>query len=240
MCDKIFFLCKNYQGEYMKKIILIRHGQSIWNLENRFTGWTDVELSANGIIEATNAGELLKTSQINIDIGYTSVLKRAKDTMKVVQDVLGQKFPVYESYKLNERHYGALQGLNKAETAKKYGDEQVLIWRRSAETRPPLLEQSDSRNPAFDSLYKGIENLPLGENLIDTKARVVDYYQNVICPSLHQNQNVLIVAHGNSLRALMQHLDNISNQEIMKLEIPTGKPIVYELTDNLEVIKHYY
>lgn len=222
------------------KLVLVRHGESVWNKENKFTGWTDVDLSEKGIIEATLAGTRLKENSFNFDIAYTSYLKRAIDTLELIMKEANYSFKIEYSWKLNERHYGALQGLNKAETALKYGEEQVHLWRRSAGTRPPLLESDDKRNPKFDIKYKGISNLPLGENLFDTIDRVVDYYENNIKKSLLENKNVLVVAHGNSLRALVKYLEHISDEDIMTLEIPTGKPYVYDLDKNLNILNKYY
>lgn len=223
----------------MIKLILVRHGQSVWNLENKFTGWTDVELSENGIKEAINAGKLIKKNNLHFDLAYTSLLKRANDTLDYILKETKDNPVIKKSYKLNERHYGALQGLNKDETRKKYGDDQVQIWRRSANVRPPKLAENDPRNPKFDKKYEGIDNLPLTENLMDTVKRVVEYWNEEIKNNL-KNHHVIIVAHGNSLRGLIKYLDNISDEDIMKLEIPTGKPLCYELDDNLKVIKHYY
>lgn len=225
----------------MIKLVLVRHGQSEWNLQNRFTGWTNVELSANGANEAIMAGKTISDSNIKFSVGFTSYLLRAEQTFALIYKELHQHFDVYKDWKLNERHYGALQGLNKSETAQKYGDEQVKLWRRSAITRPPLLTEDDKRNPKFDSLYKDVkEKLPLGESLLDTERRVVECFNQFIKTKLQDNQNALIVAHGNSIRALIKHLDNVSNDDIVKLEIPTGKPVVYELDENYKPIKHYY
>lgn len=227
----------------MLKLVLIRHGQSIWNLENRFTGWTDVDLSQKGIDEAIYAGDILKKNNFSFDIAYTSVLKRANDTLKYVLKELGQEnILVKYSWKLNERHYGALQGLNKLETAQKYGEEQVHLWRRSIDVRPPALDKSDVRYPGNDVKYKDIDTseLPVSENLQDTLKRVVEYYNSDIKKDLLANKKVIIVAHGNSLRALVKYLDNVSDSDIMNIEIPTGKPLVYELDNNLKPIKHYY
>jgi len=224
------------------KLVLLRHGQSIWNKENKFTGWTDVDLSKQGIEEAKEAGRLLKKENIHFDIAFTSVLKRAINTLNYALEEMKQDIPIKYSYKLNERHYGALQGLNKDETRVKYGDEQVHIWRRSADVRPPKLEIADPRFPGNDEKYKNIpkEQLPTSENLLDTIDRVVEYYNAEIKPELLQNKNVIISAHGNSLRALIKYLENISDEEIMNIEIPTGKPYIYELDDNLNIIKKNY
>lgn len=225
------------------KLVLVRHGQSVWNLENRFTGWTDVELSNNGIKEAKEAGKLLKENEFTFDVAYTSVLKRANETLNIILKELGEEnIPIHYSWKLNERHYGALQGLNKDDTRKKYGDEQVKIWRRSAFVKPPLLNEEDDRYPGMDDKYKNLKKseLPLGECLMDTLKRVIDYYETEIKKSLLSGQNVIIAAHGNSLRALIKYLEDISNDDIMNVEIPTGKPYVYELDDNLNIINKYY
>ena len=225
------------------KLVLVRHGQSVWNLENRFTGWTDVELSNNGIKESKEAGKLLKENEFTFDVAYTSVLKRANETLNIILKELGEEnIPIHYSWKLNERHYGALQGLNKDDTRKKYGDEQVKIWRRSAFVRPPLLNEEDDRYPGMDDKYKDLKKseLPLGECLMDTLKRVIDYYETEIKKSLLSGQNVIIAAHGNSLRALIKYLEDISDDDIMNVEIPTGKPYVYELDDNLNIINKYY
>lgn len=227
----------------MKKLVIVRHGQSLWNLENKFTGWTDVGLSDKGIEEAKNAGKLLKEKNYTFDIAYTSVLKRANDTLYYILDELNERnIPIKYSYKLNERHYGALQGLNKDETKEKYGEEQVKLWRRSADVRPPELTIDDERYPGNDPKYKDLskKELPLTENLIDTIKRVTEYWQSDIAQTIKEGKNVIIVAHGNSLRGLIKYLDNLSNDEVIKLEIDTGRPICYELDDNLKPIKHYY
>lgn len=227
----------------MKKLVIVRHGQSLWNLENKFTGWTDVGLSDKGIKEAKSAGILLKKLGYTFDLAYTSVLKRANDTLYYILDELNERdIPIKYSYKLNERHYGALQGLNKDETKEKYGEEQVKLWRRSADVRPPELTIDDERYPGNDQKYKDLtkEELPLTENLIDTIKRVTEYWQSDIAPNIKEDKNVIIVAHGNSLRGLIKYLDNLSNDEVTKLEIDTGRPICYELDDNLKPIRHYY
>ena len=227
----------------MKKLVIVRHGQSLWNLENKFTGWTDVGLSEKGIKEAKDAGILLKELGYTFDIAFTSVLKRANDTLYYILDELKERnIPIKYSYKLNERHYGALQGLNKDETKAKYGEEQVKLWRRSADVRPPALTTDDKRYPGNDPKYKDLtkKELPLTENLIDTIGRVTEYWQSDIAPIIKENKKVIIVAHGNSLRGLIKYLDNLSNAEVIKLEIDTGRPICYELDDNLKPIKHYY
>ena len=224
----------------MKKLIMLRHGESLWNKENRFTGWTDVVLSEKGEEEARNAGKILKKNNIKIDIAYTSVLKRANQTLFLTlenNDNLG--IPVIRNYRLNERHYGALQGLNKEETANKYGEEQVKLWRRSYEVLPPLLSEDDKRNPKFGELYKGIDNLPLGESLKLCLERVVPYYEAVIKTSFVNNDVILIAAHGNSLRSLAKYIENISDEDILNLEIKTGVLTVYELDDNLNFIRKY-
>ncbi len=227
----------------MKKLVLIRHGESEWNKENRFTGWTDVELSQKGREEARQAGQLLKNQGYSFDKAYTSVLKRANHTLDGVLLELGETdIPVTRSWKLNERHYGALQGLNKAETAAKYGDEQVHEWRRSWDVRPPLLDSDDKRNPVLDPLYTGVpaDELPLGESLKDTVRRVVPFFESDIVPEIKAGKNVVIAAHGNSLRALVKFLDHISDDDIAGLDIPTGVPLVYELDDDMNPLRHYY
>ena len=227
----------------MIKLVIVRHGQSIWNLENKFTGWTDVDLSENGIKEAKEAGKILKSKNYKFDVAYTSLLKRAQDTLKYILEELDEtNIEIKESYKLNERHYGALQGLNKDETRKKYGDEQVKLWRRSMFIKPPALSLDDERYPGNDIKYKDLnkEELPTTENLQDTINRVIDYWNSDIKKDLLNNKNVIIVAHGNSLRGLIKYLDNITDEEIMNIEIPTGRPICYELDENLIPIRHYY
>ena len=227
----------------MIKLVLVRHGESVWNKENKFTGWTDVELSVNGVREAHEAGKLLKENGFIFDKAYTSVLKRANDTLDIILEEMGlENIEVVKNYKLNERHYGALQGLNKDETRAKYGEEQVKLWRRSADVRPPLLTKDDERYPGFDPKYKDLkeEELPLSENLLDTIKRVVEYYESDIKKDLLLGRRIIIAAHGNSLRGLIKYLDNMSDEEVIKLEIATGKPIVYEMNDDLSVIKHYY
>ena len=227
----------------MIKLVLIRHGESEWNKLNLFTGWTDVDLSEKGVEEAKNGGKLLHEEGYSFDIAFTSTLKRAIHTCWHVLDGVDQAYiPVVKDYHLNERHYGALQGLNKAQTAEKYGTEQVHQWRRSFDIAPPALEPDDARNPALQPAYKGInpEELPLHESLKDTIARVVPYYNNVIVPCIKEGKKVLIAAHGNSLRALVKYLDNISDEDIAGLNIPTGVPLVYELDEDLKPITHYY
>ena len=227
----------------MIKLVLVRHGQSMWNLENRFTGWTDVELSEQGIKEAKEAGKVLKEKGFNFDVAYTSVLKRANDTLKYILEELGEKdIPVKKSWRLNERHYGALQGLNKDETKEKYGAEQVLLWRRSTDVRPPELSKDDKRYPGNDPKYSDLKEneLPTTENLIDTIERVMEYWNSDIKKDLEAGKRVIIAAHGNSLRGLIKYLDNMTDEEIIKLELQTGNPICYELDDNLKPIRHYY
>jgi 2,3-bisphosphoglycerate-dependent phosphoglycerate mutase len=225
------------------KLVLVRHGESVWNLENRFTGWTDVGLSEKGKEEAINAGKLLKKRGYTFDVAYTSVLKRANDTLDYILKELNESdIPIKYSWRLNERHYGALQGLNKDETKKKYGEEQVHLWRRSASVRPPELEETDPRYPGNDPKYKDLDkkDLPRTENLLDTVKRVIKYWNSDIKKDLLDNKKIIIVDHGNSLRGLIKYLDNLSDEEVMKLEIATGKPICYELNEKLEPIKHYY
>nr|WP_253198828.1 2,3-diphosphoglycerate-dependent phosphoglycerate mutase [Clostridium estertheticum] len=225
------------------KLVLIRHGESLWNKENRFTGWTDVDLSENGLIEARKAGQILKANGYIFDVAYTSVLKRAIRTLWIVLHEMDLMWiPVYKSWKLNERHYGALQGLNKAETAKKYGDEQVHKWRRYVDVRPPELSIEDERYPGSELKYKALreEEIPKTESLEDTIKRVmVEWFQEIV-PQIKVGKKVIISAHGNTLRALVKYLDNISSDNIVSLNIPTGVPLVYELDDNLKPIRHYY
>lgn len=227
----------------MHKLVLLRHGESTWNKENRFTGWTDVPLSEQGIAEAHFAGKALKEAGYTFDIAYTSVLKRAIKTLWItMEDMDLMWIPVVRHWRLNERHYGALQGLNKAETAKKHGEEQVQIWRRSYDIPPPNLEESDERYPGHDPRYKGLtkEELPKSESLKDTVSRFLPYWTETIAPVIKSGKQVLIAAHGNSLRALVKYLDDISEEDIVSLNIPTGIPLVYELNENLRPIKHYY
>ena len=227
----------------MKKLVLLRHGESIWNKENRFTGWTDVDLSEKGIEEAKKSGQLLKKEGFVFDVAYTSVLKRAIRTLWLTLDEMDLMWiPVYNSWRLNERHYGALQGLNKSETAAKYGEEQVLIWRRSYDIPPMALDKKDPRFPGHDPRYKdlGLKDLPFTECLKDTVARFLPFWHEVIVPVLRSGKRVVIVAHGNSLRALVKYLDNISEVKIVNLNIPTGIPLVYELDDDLKPLKNYY
>ena len=229
--------------ESVIKLVLLRHGESVWNLENKFTGWTDVQLSFNGIKEAQEAGLILKKHGFQFDVAFTSYLIRAQDTLKYVKMILGTpNLNTHKSWKLNERHYGALQGLNKEEVAEKYGDEQVKLWRRSSTVYPPALDKNDYRYPGNDPLYKELtdKELPLTENLNDTLKRVVEYWNEAIVPSLKNGDSVIIVAHGNSLRSLVKYLDNLSDDEVMNLNIPTGKPLIYELDSNLKPLAHYY
>jgi 2,3-bisphosphoglycerate-dependent phosphoglycerate mutase len=227
----------------MKKLVLVRHGESDWNKQNRFTGWTDVDLSEKGRQEAREGGQVLKQEGYAFDVAYTSVLKRAIRTLWTVLDEMDLMWiPVHRSWRLNERHYGALQGLNKSETAEKFGEDQVKIWRRSYDIRPPALEQSDERYPGRDPRYKDLApaELPLTECLKDTVERFLPYWHNTIAPAVKHGKRVLIAAHGNSLRALVKYLDNVSEDEIVGLNIPTGMPLVYELDDELKPIRHYY
>jgi len=227
----------------MIKLVLVRHGQSEWNLENKFTGWTDVELSEQGVREAKEAGKVLKEKGFSFDLAYTSYLKRAQNTLKLILDEMGESdIETRMSWRLNERHYGALQGLNKAETAEKYGAEQVKLWRRSNDVRPPELAEDDPRYPGNDPKYSELskDELPKTENLIDTIDRVLVYWNEEIKPAIESGKNVIIAAHGNSLRALIKYLDNISDDEIVGVEVQTGNPICYELDDNLKPIRHYY
>ena len=227
----------NYQ------IVMIRHGESEWNKKNLFTGWTDVDLSEKGHLEAAQGGKALKEEGFTFDVCYTSVLKRAIHTANHVLEELDEEWiPVIKSYKLNERHYGALQGLNKAETAAKYGEQQVKIWRRSFDVQPPALTPEDDRNPALQKMYANVDpsELPLTESLKDTIARVIPYYENVIKKDILDNKKVLIAAHGNSLRALFKYLNDISDEDIINVNIPTGVPLVVELDENLKAISHHY
>jgi len=227
----------------MYKLVLLRHGESIWNKENRFTGWTDVDLSEKGREEAKQAGELLKKEGYHFDVAYTSVLKRAIRTLWSVLDEMDLMWiPVHRDWRLNERHYGALQGLNKAETAQQHGEEQVKIWRRSYDIPPPVLEKSDERYPGNDPRYKQLseQELPLTESLKETVARVMPAWNETIAPAIKSGKKVIIAAHGNSLRALVKYLDDISESEILGLNIPTGMPLVYELDAALKPIKRYY
>ncbi len=227
----------------MKKIVLLRHGESTWNKENRFTGWTDVGLSEKGMEEARLAGRTLKKEGYVFDVAYTSVLSRAIKTLWTALEEQGQMYiPVYNTWRLNERHYGGLQGLNKAETAEKHGLDQVKIWRRSYDIPPPPLTLDDPRHPSHDPRYAGLDpkDLPLTESLKDTVARFLPYWHETIAPAVKSGKRVLIAAHGNSLRALVKYLDNVPESEIVELNIPTAVPLVYELDDDLKPIKHYY
>jgi len=227
----------------MYKVVLLRHGESTWNQENRFTGWTDVDLSEKGLAEAKKAGEVLNKEGYKVDIAYTSVLKRAIRTLWITLDGLDLMWiPVIRHWRLNERHYGALQGLNKAETAQKFGEDQVKIWRRSYDIQPPALEKSDDRFPGKDPRYAVLKEneLPLTECLKDTVNRFLPLWHDTIAPMIKTGKKVVIAAHGNSLRALVKYLDNMSEEEILKLNIPTGLPLIYELDANLKPIKHYY
>jgi 2,3-bisphosphoglycerate-dependent phosphoglycerate mutase len=227
----------------MHKLVLLRHGQSTWNEENRFTGWVDVPLSPLGLREAKRAGQLLKARGFELDVAYTSLLRRAIETLWIVLAELDEVWiPVHYSWRLNERMYGALQGLNKAETAAKHGEQQVQIWRRSYATPPPALEPSDAYWPGHDRRYAGLkpEDIPRTESLADTVRRVVPHWESQIRPALASGQRVLIAAHGNSLRALIKHLDGVSDDDIVELNIPTGVPLVYELDDALHPLRHYY
>jgi 2,3-bisphosphoglycerate-dependent phosphoglycerate mutase len=227
----------------MIKLVLLRHGESQWNLDNRFTGWYDIDLTDKGRRDASNAGKLLSDAGFAFDVAYVSVLKRAIRTLWNVLDEMNLMWiPVIRSWRLNECHYGALQGLNKAETAQKYGDEQVLVWRRSYDTPPPALERTDERWPGSDRRYAGLgaDEVPLTECLKDTVARFLPFWHEAIAPEISKGRNVLIVAHGNSLRALVKYLDGISEEDIVGLNIPTGIPLVYELDDNLKPLKSYY
>lgn len=227
----------------MHKLVLIRHGESTWNLENRFTGWTDVDLTPLGIEQAKQAGRLLKAEGYDFDVAYTSVLKRATRTLWHTLDELDRTWlPVVHSWRLNERHYGALQGLNKAETAKKYGDEQVLIWRRSYSVPPPALEPSDPRSERGDPRYAKLapEQVPLTECLKDTVARVLPFWNESMAPAIRAGRRLVVAAHGNSIRALVKYLDGISDDDIVGLNIPNGIPLVYELDDELKPLRHYY
>ncbi|HNN14588.1 MAG TPA: 2,3-diphosphoglycerate-dependent phosphoglycerate mutase [Anaerolineales bacterium] len=227
----------------MYKLVLVRHGQSTWNLENRFTGWTDVDLTDLGKAEAAEAGKLLSEAGYDFDIAYTSVLKRAIKTLGVIQDVMNRDWlPVVRAWQLNERHYGSLQGLNKAEMAEKFGEEQVKVWRRSYDVPPPALELTDERHPKFDRRYASLtpEQLPATESLKITLERVLPFWTSTLAPEIRSGKRVLVVAHGNSIRAMVKYLDHVSESEITELNIPTGLPLVYELDENLKPIKHYY
>lgn len=227
----------------MYKLVFVRHGQSTWNLENRFTGWTDVGLTEQGVAEAHEAGRLLREGGYTFDVAYTSVLKRAIKTLWIVLEEMGLEWiPVRRAWQLNERHYGALQGLNKAEMAVKFGEEQVHTWRRSYDVPPPALEPTDERHPKFDPRYAGLtdEQTPATESLKITLERVLPYWHSTLVPAVKSGQKVLVAAHGNSLRAIVKYLDDISEEEIPGLNIPTGVPLVYELDENLKPVEHYY
>jgi 2,3-bisphosphoglycerate-dependent phosphoglycerate mutase len=227
----------------MIKLVLLRHGESQWNRENRFTGWVDIDLTEKGLGEAKNAGQLMQQAGLVFDVAYTSVLKRAIRTLWNAIDVMDLMWlPVFKSWRLNERHYGALQGLNKSETSQKHGEEQVLIWRRSYDTPPPAIDKSDERYPGLDRRYAdlGEAELPVTECLKDTVERFLPYWHETIAPVIRDGKRVIIVAHGNSLRALVKYLDNIADEDIVGLNIPTGIPLVYELDDNLKPLKSYY
>lgn len=227
----------------MYKIVFMRHGESTWNLENRFTGWTDVDLTEKGVQEAKAAGRVLKEAGFTFDVAYTSVLKRAIRTLWLALDEMDMMYlPIKNDWRLNERHYGALQGLDKAETAAKFGDEQVLVWRRSYDTPPPALEEGDERTSFHDPRYAGLakEQIPLTECLKDTVVRVMPCWNDEITPAIRAGKNILISAHGNSLRAIIKMLDNISDTDIVGLNIPNGQPLVYELDADLKPIRHYY
>ncbi|MCZ2127159.1 MAG: 2,3-diphosphoglycerate-dependent phosphoglycerate mutase [Anaerolineales bacterium] len=227
----------------MYKLVLVRHGQSAWNLENRFTGWTDVDLTELGKAEAAEAGALLKNGGYDFDLAYASVLKRAIKTLNVIQDAMNLDWiPVVRAWQLNERHYGALQGLNKAETAEKFGEEQVKIWRRSYDVPPPPLDWDDERHPRFERRYAALtpDQLPATESLKITLERVLPFWKSTLAPQIQSGKRLLVVAHGNSIRALVKYLDDISESEIVELNIPTGLPLVYELDENLKPLRSYY
>ena len=227
----------------MHKVVLLRHGESVWNRENRFTGWTDVDLSEQGLQEARAAGRLLRAEGYDFDVAFTSVLRRAIRTLWITLEELDRMWiPVHHSWRLNERHYGALQGLNKAETAAKFGDAQVKVWRRSYDTPPPALERGDERSPEGDPRYAALApgELPMTECLKDTVARFVPYWNESIVPQVRAGRRVVIAAHGNSLRALIKYLDRVSDEDIVELNIPTARPLVYELDDAMRPVRHYY
>jgi 2,3-bisphosphoglycerate-dependent phosphoglycerate mutase len=229
--------------KWMHKLVLVRHGQSTWNMENRFTGWTDVGLTDQGLAEAHAAGRLLRAEGYDFDVAYTSVLKRAIKTLDIIQEEMSLEWiPVMRAWELNERHYGALQGLNKAEMAEKYGEAQVKIWRRSYDVPPPALEWDDERHPRFDRRYASLarEELPATESLKITLGRVLPYWHSTLAPAIDMGKRLLIAAHGNSIRALVKYLDEIPDAEIPELNIPTGIPLVYELDEDLKPLKHYY
>jgi 2,3-bisphosphoglycerate-dependent phosphoglycerate mutase len=225
------------------KLVLVRHGESTWNKENRFTGWTDVDLSEKGVQEAQEAGRTLRNESYVFDVAFTSVLKRAIRTLWIMLDELDQMWiPVHNHWRLNERHYGALQGLNKAEMASKYGEQQVLLWRRGYDVRPPALEKNDERYPGSDPRYRDLneKEIPLCESLKDTVNRFLPYWHETLAPTIVSGKRVLVSAHGNSLRALVKYLDNLPDETVVKLNIPTGIPLIYDLTDDLKPIRHYY
>jgi 2,3-bisphosphoglycerate-dependent phosphoglycerate mutase len=234
---------KENQKKNPRQIVLLRHGESLWNKENLFSGWTDIDLSEHGIHESEKAGSILMEHGFTFDVAYTSVLKRAIRTLWIVLDEMDLMWiPVIRDWHLNERHYGALQGLNKSDTAKEFGEEHVKLWRRSYDVRPPVLEMEDLRHPRHDPRYKNLrpDQLPEAECLKDTVERVVPYWNEIICPRVKSGQSVMIVAHGNSLRALVKHLDHISDSEIVEMNIPTGIPLVYEFDEELQPSRHYY
>ena len=225
------------------KLVLVRHGESSWNAENRFTGWTDVDLTARGVEEAHNAAQWLLEAGFTFDVAYTALLKRAIRTLWIMLDDMNLMWlPVHMDWRLNERHYGALQGLNKSETAAKYGEQQVLQWRRSYTVRPPAVSADDIRHPRFDRRYAGLSpaEIPVGESLKDTVDRFLPYWHGAIEPAIHSGKRVLIVAHGNTLRALIQYLDQLSEDDIIDLNIPTGIPLIYELNEQMQPLQHYY
>lgn len=227
----------------MIKIVLLRHGESVWNKENKFTGWTDVDLSEKGIEESINAGHILKNNNFDFDVAFTSVLKRAIHTLDYVLDILNlENIVIYRHWRLNERHYGALQGLNKDEVSKQVGPEQMKLWRRGVYNRPPLLTKDDPRYPGNDPVYKDLteDELPLSESLDDANKRFLYFYNEVMQPVLLSGKRAIVVAHHNSLRAFVKYLDNLSDEEIVEVEIPTGVPLIYELDDDLNTIRHYY
>ena len=226
----------------MINLVLLRHGESTWNKENRFTGWTDVPLTEKGVEEAKEAGRILKKEGYTFDVAFTNVLKRAVDTLDIVLEELDINVPIHKSWRLNERHYGVLQGLNKAETITKYGEKQVLLWRRSYDIRPPALSKDDKRYPGKDPKYKDLDekDIPTTECLKDTIDRLMPLLEEELLPALKAGKRLLIVAHGNSLRALIKYFDKLSDEEIMQVNVPTGIPLIYELDDHLKPIKHYY
>jgi 2,3-bisphosphoglycerate-dependent phosphoglycerate mutase len=227
----------------MNRLVLLRHGESTWNQENRFTGWTDVDLSERGVEEARGAGRALRREGYGFDAAYTSVLKRAIRTLWIVLDELDLMWiPVHRSWRCNERHYGALQGLNKAETASQFGEQQVHVWRRSYDVRPPALDPGDARHPGRDPRYRDVDpaELPATESLCDTVSRFLPYWRETLAPAIRAGRRVLLCAHGNSLRALVKHLDGISDEDIAALNIPTGIPLVYELDEGLRPVRHFY